>query len=142
MRSKALFTKEDMQEKAEVLWERYGERYRNLIPEYQKLLARKRELGLKPLNAIKAETLKEVPEIEFLSIRSKKEAKRFIKKMIYSELSMAILKTELMVDGYAFRTIEAHIWDFRYEIQHRDDRKKSLLGAYDSDYAAVGTYVL
>ena len=131
--SKKTFTKEEMQEKAMTLWERYGERYRNLIPKYEKLLLRKKELKIRPLNEVARSTLNELPEIELLSIRSKKAARARIKKMSSAELSAAIMMTEMMVDGYAFRTIESHIYDFEYEIRHHGE-KHLRVGAIDPGY--------
>lgn len=125
------FTREEMLVKALVLWERYGERYRNLVPKYEKLLARKRELKIRPLNAVAQSVIAEIPEIEFLNIQNKKAARKFVKRMKVSELSMAILETEMMIDGYAFNTIEAHNYDFEYEIRHHGDKKGRMQSGGD-----------
>lgn len=120
-------------EMAEKLWQKHGKRYRTLIPEYHELIAKKRELKISPLNRVKQSTLNELPDIEFLNITNKKELRSRIKKLSAEKLTAQIIATELMLDSYAFRTIESHIFDYKYEISHLH-QKKGGAGSIDTEY--------
>lgn len=120
-------------EMAEKLWQKHGKRYRTLIPEYHELIAKKRELKISPLNRVKQSTLGEIPEIEFLSVKNKKELHSKLKGYSVERLSAMIIATEMMFDSYAFRTIESHIFDYKYEISHLH-QKKGGAGAIDPNY--------
>ena len=136
-KTKELFTKQELEEKAMKLWERYSKRYRDLIPTYQRLLEEKRQKKIKPLNKIRESTLNEVPSIAFLYIPTKKAAESWVKKTSSSALSITILEIELMVDDYPFNTIEAHIFDFKYEIEHQGAKK--FRHGLDPDYRSTGS---
>ncbi|MBR3180052.1 hypothetical protein IKF57_00760 [Candidatus Saccharibacteria bacterium] len=124
-------------EMAETFWKKHSKRYRTLIPEYHELIKKKRELKITPLNQVKRSTLNEIPEIDFLKISNKKELRSRLKKYSAEKLSAELIAASMMVESYAYRTIEAHIFDYQYEIRHYGD-KKGGIGTMDPSYCQCG----
>lgn len=115
-----------LREMAETFWKKHSKRYRTLIPEYHELIKKKRELKITPLNQVKRSTLNEIPDIEFLKISNKKELRSKLKKYSAEKLGAELIAASMMVESYAYRTIEAHIFDYQYEIRHYGEKKGSV----------------
>ena len=109
------------------LWKIYGEKYRTNVQRYKELLAKKRELKIYPLNALKKRILNAYPEIPFLRIEDKDEALAFLEVMRASQIKRLIEYIEYVVEyDYAYCTINSRIVDYDFEIRHRNDRRSPL----------------
>lgn len=106
------------------LWKIYGEKYRTNIQRYKELLAKKRELKIYPLNALKKRILNAYPEISFFRIEDKDEALAFLEGMRVSQIKRLNEYIEYVVEyDYAYCTICSRIVDYDFEIRHRNDRR-------------------
>ena len=124
-------SKQVLVETATELWERHGKRYRSLIPEYEKLLAKKRELKITPLNRVNQTTINEIPNIGILMCHNKQELRALTKRYSSNQLADDIFEANAALGGYAFRTVKTRISDFRCEIrnyEYKKEKKAALSG--------------
>ncbi len=139
MGKKALyFSLQELQRKAMKAWRTYAEDYRNLMPTYQELLAKKRwlkenEKGYKsmPLRKINKPILDELPEIQFFDIVDEEEALDYICELEYGELNYLVVTIYSTINDRAYRTIKARITDYEHEIKYF---KRSTSFGYDPTY--------
>ena len=117
--------REELETTIEKLWLRHSKRYCTLIPEYEKLLQEKRDLKIKVLNPVNKSVLDEIPEIELLRAKSLKSFHRKLKKYSAGRLSAEIIRIERMISGYAYRTVEDRICDYKYEIRHHGEKRRN-----------------
>ena len=101
------------------LWEKYNEEYRTILKDYERLLAKKRELNIKPLNKIKESSLREFPIINFLYIDNESKAEEYLLNLTERRLCELMGDIDLYVDSKLRRDLRAKIFDYRYEIRNR-----------------------
>ena len=107
----------NLREKALHLWDMYSESYNNIIPEYEELLEKKRELGL-VLRPIKKTDLREFPKSEFLSITNRDIAKKYLDEKSEIEHLVIIHQVELIVnEDYVYRTLITKVSEYKAEIK-------------------------
>lgn len=101
------------------LWNLHGERYRNLVSEYNRLLDRKRELGM-ALHCISKKDLANYPEIEFLYIEDEVLAEEYLGDKTPKQISFLCREIENMVQtNYVYRTLCSRVDDFTAEIRKK-----------------------
>lgn len=132
------FSLQELQRKALDSWRTHAAEYRNLLPRYQSLLAKKRwlkdhERGYKsmPLRKINKTLLEEFVKIPFFDIETEDEALDYIYELDYSELSCLLSTINNALEDRAYRTIRSRIGDYEYEI--KNFKRKKYLG-YDPTY--------
>ena len=123
------YNRQELIDRANALWKKYGSEYRVLLDNYYYLLGLKRSLirsgqmKKMPLEPIKKSSLKEYPVIELLDCRLESEAMSYIKLLANSEIARIIHEIEEFADSPLTRTLRAKIYDYNYQIQHKDVRK-------------------
>ncbi len=106
-----------MVDEAMLLWERHYERYQTLIPEYEELLKRKRELKVYPLNKIRQSDLDRWPDIPLLRFETEEAAENYLLDLTERELSRVITEIAIFDDSYVYNTLQARVLDYRYEVR-------------------------
>lgn len=121
--------REELIERANFLWKKYGSEYRVLPDNYHYLLGLKRALiqtgqlkkvRLEPINKT---MLREYPVIDFLEYRLENEAMRYINLIDTAAIACIIQEVEDYADSPLTRTLRAKVYDYNHQIQHRDVRK-------------------
>lgn len=99
------------------LWRVYGEEYRDILKKYDALLAKKRELKIKPLNVIRESSLREFPIINFLYLDDIESAEEYLLHLTERELVELMVDIDLYVDGKLRRDLLARITDYTHQIR-------------------------
>ncbi len=124
-----LLSRQELIEKAIVLWRRHGSDYRTLLKEYHNLLEQKRkmiksgEMRRIRLDTIKKSDLALYPEIEFLDYSDEIEAKHYISLLDNHEIVYNINLVKSFAESALTKTLKARVYDYDYQIRHCKDRK-------------------
>ena len=94
-----------LRKRAMDIWRSYGERYRNLIPDYEKSYERvkalqkeKRGKETVKVHRVKKSLIRDLPEIEFLQIAEEAVARNYIDKLAESGLCAIIANVDVMIN--------------------------------------------
>ena len=109
-------------EKAMRIYKIHGETYRGLVDKYCDLLAQKRILGIRPLNAIPKSQLREFPVVEFLDAADENEARMMLDPLPLVEIYRIIAVSGLAVDSYIYNTLVNRVREFDYEVRNHGKR--------------------
>ena len=125
-----LLTRQELIERAIVLWRKYNWDYRNLLTKYNELLEKKREMiksgemRKTRLDLIKKSELARYPDdIDFLNYGDEREAKRYIRLLANQDIIRIINQVEEFVDSALTQTLKSKIYDYDYQIRHSGDRR-------------------
>lgn len=113
----------DAFEKAMNLWEMYARQYHNLIPEYEQLLARKKELRMS-LYAVDKEEINRLENIHFLHIEDKLTAEEYLMDLNPKQINSLCDKIELCVKSPIYMTLKNKIVDYRNAIVKKEQPSK------------------
>lgn len=102
------------------LWRTYAIEYREIIPEYKRLLAEKRDKGIMPLNPLKRTALAEFPVITLFKIDDEDEALEFMLNL--QEKTLRNIRRQILayVSGKLRADLLARIADYRCQIRRHD----------------------
>ena len=110
------------------LWVNYGEDFRNALDEYETLCAQKKALDIGG-KRLKRDVLsgfptsEKVPELKFLEIEDKSQAKHFLEQLSNRKLNRLISLIERYVKyNYSFNTLVCWNYDIRWRIAHKGKR--------------------
>lgn len=133
------FTRAELEGQAIQLWRTNAEEYRNLIPEYHRLLEKKvwlkaYEKGCRsmPLRRLPKDVLDGLIKIPFFDIKNEEGAIAFINEADIHELNRLIATISTALSSYSYVTIRSKIFDYRYEIANHNCRKPKI--ALDPNY--------
>ena len=104
----------DAFEKAMNLWEMYARQYHNLIPEYEQLLARKKD----------KEEINRLENIHFLHIEDKLTAEEYLMDLNPKQINSLCDKIELCVKSPIYMTLKNKIVDYRNAIVKKEQPSK------------------
>lgn len=108
------------------LWEKYSKEYREIVPEYQRLLEEKRKKNILPLNPIKRTAIGDFPNITLLRISDEEEAIEYMLN-VREEYLRDVRRKILSYIGSKLRAdLIAKIGDYRYQIRRHDTPKTAL----------------
>ena len=110
------------------LWEKYAVEYRNLLPDYNEALNKRRAIRTnKPLDKIKNSELRKFPRIDFLNIVNEDEAIEYLLNLTESEL--VLLRSSILdffvVNCKLYEDLKAKTFDYRHQVTMKK-AKKSL----------------
>lgn len=138
-RARYYFSSQELKDQALRAWRTYAEDYRNLIPEYFRLLEEKKRIresvpGCKqmPLRKLSNVTLKELVKIPFFDLETYEEAKIYADDLDYHGLNQLVATIHTALGSYSYVTIRAKIFDYKFEIDNCQSRKPAV--AYDPNY--------
>ncbi|MBO7131725.1 hypothetical protein J6V85_00450 [Candidatus Saccharibacteria bacterium] len=133
------FSRKELEEQAIQSWRSNAEEYRNLIPEYHRLLANKvwlkeHEPGCKSmtLRKLPKDVLSGLVKIPFFDIINEEGALAYIKELDVHGLNRLIATISTALSSYSYVTIKSKNFDYRYEIANHNSRKPKI--ALDPNY--------
>ena len=118
------------------LWKVYGEEYRGILKKYDTLLAKKRELNIKPLDIVAKSALKEFPIINFLYLNKVELAEEYLLRLTERELVELMADIDLYIDSKLRRDLLARITDYTHQIRIKECGRS--LYAMDPDACGRG----
>ena len=113
-------------------WRAYGEEYRTLPDRYHSLLETMRSLKISPLNILKKNDVKEYPEVPFLRIEKKAEAKQYLAEISVCDALHLFYEIEMALDSYIYVSMKNRITEYNYKIRNHGARR-SLYCNLDPD---------
>ena len=122
-------SRQELIDEAMKLWKQHGSDYRSLLRDYEKLLNQKRDLmktgrmRKTSLDPIKKSDLREYPKIKFLDYNDEREAEYFLSLLDNREIVLIVKEVKDFADSALTQTLKAKVYDYDYQIRHRDDRK-------------------
>ena len=122
-------SRQELIDEAMKLWKQHGSDYRSLLGDYEKLLDQKRNLiktgrmRKTRLEPIKKSDLREYPKIRFLDYNDEREARYFLTLLDSKEIISVIKEVENFANSALTQTLKARVYDYDYQIRHRDDRR-------------------
>ena len=118
-----------LENKAVYLWRIWGERYRTNVSKYYELVDEKRRLGIRPLQIVSTEMIRDYPEIELLRYTTEDALKRYIGGLSDAQLEWRIEETTSIVNyNCSFRTITERVKLFETQIRNKDKPKRCVFG--------------
>ena len=133
------FTRTELESQAIQSWRANAEEYRNLIPEYHRLLEKKvwlkaYEPGCKsmPLRKLPKDVLSGLVKIPFFEIKNEEGAIAYLKELDIHGLNRLLATITTALNSYSYATIRSKNFDYRYEIANYNCRKPKV--ALDPNY--------
>lgn len=102
------------------LWKTYATEYREIVPEYKRLLAEKRRKSISPLSPIKRTDLEDFPTISLFKIGDEDEALEFMLNLQESTLRYVRRQILSYVGSKLRADLIAKISDYRCQIRRHD----------------------
>ena len=132
---------QELQNKAMDFWRRDAKCYRELIPEYRRLLAKKKEInekggsGYLRMDKLPESVISELPKIPFFDIEDESEANTYVHEQDYISLIRLLFTIRSGLNSYSYDTIKNKNYDYRWQIEHYGQNKRY---GFDPNYCHCG----
>ena len=108
------------------LYAKHSEEYRTIIPRYNQLLEKKRELKIEPLRKLNASTIAGFPEIKMFRFEEENDLLNYLDTISSYELSLEINQIYRYLESAELVTIRSRVYDFDYEVKHINSYKSTF----------------